>query len=172
MTETVFRRRGQFDPNEVLPDLRTLVLMGQDIMALVNQCFTSQGVIAPARQIVYLAPIPADCEQVAVLFSGWTPMPPWDGLTHCDNYRWVANFTVSITRCTPAIGAKNGKVAPTPDQMLQAAQIASADAEILLCVVASVDEVGPEISVLTPAPQGGMQTVELTIQVPAVGGLG
>lgn len=169
MTETVFRRGPA--PKEILPDLRTLVLMGQDLMQRVLSCFTSQGVIAPTRQIVYMAPIPVDCEQVAVLFSGWTPMPPWDGLEHCDAYRWVGNFTVSISRCTPAIGAKSGKIAPTPDSMLQAAQIASADAEVLLCTVASLDEIGPEIELLTPAPQGGFQTVELTVQVPAVGGL-
>lgn len=171
MTETVFRRGNRVVPAEVLPDLRTLVLMGQDLMARVLSCFTDQGVAPPERQVVYMAPIPADCEQVAVLFSGWTPLPLWDGLAHCDLYRWVANFSIIITRCTPAIGAKSGKVAPVPDVMLAAAEIASADAEVLLCTVASIGEIGPEIEVLTPAPQGGMQTVELTVQVPAVGGL-
>lgn len=171
MTETIFRRGTR--TIEPLPDLRTLVLMGQDILQRALSCFASQGVVAPTRQVVYMAPIPADCEQVAVLFSGWSPMPFLEGLSHCDTYRWVANFSVVITRCTPAIAVgKLGKqTAPSPELMIKAAEIASADAEVLLCLVASIDEVGPELEVLTPAPQGGMQTVELTFQIPAYGGL-
>lgn len=170
MTETVYRR-GPVVPREVLPDLRTLVLMGQDLMQRVLSCFTEQGVTPPDRQIVYMAPIPVDCEQVAVLFSGWEAWPPWDGLTHCDLYRWVANFSISISRCTPAVSVGKRTTAPSAELMLSAAQIASADAEVLLCVVASVDEIGPQLELLTPAPQGGFQTVELSFQVPAVGGL-
>lgn len=173
MTETIFHRGPRLPVvKETMPDLRTLVLMGQDIMQRALSCFTAQGVVPPNRQVVYMAPIPADCEQIAVLFSGWTPMPFLEGLTHCDTYRWIANFSVVITRCTPAIAVgKMNKTAPTPEQMLKAAEIASADAEVLLCLVAAIDEVGPELEILTPAPQGGMQTVELTLQVPAYGGL-
>ena len=170
MTDVSFRRRGSYVAQEILPDPRTLVLMGQDLMARTLSCFASQGVVPPDRHLVYMAPVPADCEQVVVLFSGWEPMPPWDGLTHCDNYRWVADFSIAVTRCTPAIIGK-GKTAPTTDQMFKAAEIASADAEVLICVISSLDEIGPTVQILTPAPQGGMQTVELTVQVPAVGGL-
>jgi hypothetical protein len=165
----VFQRRPR--PNEVLPDPRTLVLMGQELMTRLISCFVSQGVVAPDRQIVYMMPIPADCEQVAVLFSGWNPLPPWDTLTHCDSFRWVASYSIGITRCTPALPTKAGKVAPTPDQMLQAAQIASQDAEVLLCLVASLGEIGSELSVVTAAPSGGFQTVEVNLSIPAVGGL-
>jgi hypothetical protein len=172
MTEIVYQRRGG-GPRivEPLPDPRTLVLMAQDLMARLQSCFMTQGVVPPTRQVVYMSPIPADCEQVAVLFAGWSPLPPWDTLTNCDSFRWVANFSVIITRCTPAIGTKSGKVAPTPDVMLQAAQIASQDAEVLLCLVSTIGEIGADLNVNTPAPQGGMQTVELTVQVPAVGAL-
>jgi hypothetical protein len=172
MTDVSYRRRGQ--PTQLtapMPDTRTLVLMAQDLMTRTLSCFTGKGVVPPTRQVIYMAPIPADCEQVAVMFSGWTPMPPWVDLTHCDIYRWVANFSVIITRCTPANWTKGGKVLPDPEQMLRAAEIASADAEVLLCLVASVDEIGPAVQILTPSPQGGMQTVELTIEIPAVGGL-
>ena len=173
--EVVFRRRSRLGGApfalEILPDPRTLLLMAQDLMSRLQSCFMSQGVVAPERQVIYTSPIPADCEQVAVLFSGWSALPPWDTLTNCDSFRWIGNFSVIITRCTPAIGTKGGKVPPTPELMTKAAEIASQDAEVLLCLVSSLGEIGSDLQINTPSPQGGLQTVELVVQVPAAGGL-
>lgn len=169
MTEIIYRRASDPVVNEPLPDQRTLFLMAKDILVLLQSCSHSQGVLLPARRFVYPSPVPADCEQAVVTFSGWDPMPPWDGLQHCEMSRWVGNFGISITRCTPAISGK--RTPPTIAQMEEAALIASTDAEIMLCLAAAFGEIGPEITVLTQAPQGGLQTTELTIQIPAFGGL-
>jgi hypothetical protein len=177
MTETVYQRRRSgggprsYEPAEPLPDPRTLLLMAQDLMVRLQSCFLSQGVVPPDRSVIFMSPIPADCEQVAVLFAGWSPLPPWDTLTNCDSFRWIANFSVIITRCTPAISTRSGKAAPTPDLMLQAAQIASTDAEVLLCLVSTLGEIGADLNLVTMAPLGGMQTVELTVSLPAAGAL-
>lgn len=166
-------QRWQRDPEvaEPLPDQRTLVLMAQELMARVLQSFASQGVTPPERQIIYMAPIPVDCEQLSVLFSQWTPLPPAELSTTCVNLRWFATFNVVVSRCTPA-QSKDPKKAPTPAQMLAAATMASQDAEVMLNLVnTGLTEVGSELEVLTPAATGGFQTVELTVQLPAAGGL-
>jgi hypothetical protein len=167
VTDIVYRRGAPV--LEPLPDTNTLYLMGQRLLDLVLGCFASQGVSAPARHVIFMSPIPADCEQIAVLFTGWTPMPPMVGMEIRSPSRWVADVSVIITRCTPAISGRSGKVPPTPEQMNEAALIASTDAEVLLCAVSGLHEVGPNLGVLTGPPMGGMQTVELSLQLPAVG---
>jgi hypothetical protein len=54
--------------------------------------------------------------------------------------------------------------------MLAMAATASADAEVLLCLVSSITE-AMDATVTIGAPQGGIQTTELSILVPAAGGL-
>lgn len=143
--------------------------MAERLLELVKGCFRDEGVELPPREVIYTSPIPADCEQVAVLFSGWDTYPGVDGPTQCFNLRWLADFSVIVTRKTPAMPkvARGGTTAaaPDPEKMMAAAKVSSDDAEALLRVVQTVDEVS-SVSLITGSPQGGLQTVELNLQVP------
>ena len=55
--------------------------------------------------------------------------------------------------------------------MTAAADIASEDAELLLALVGSFDEIGADLTVATPEPLGGYQAVLLNVTLPAFGGL-
>lgn len=147
----------------------TLYGMAERLLQLVKDCFRDGGVELPPREVIYTSPIPADCEQVAVLFSGWDTYPGADGPTQCFNMRWLADFSIIVTRKTPAmpkvVRAGATAAAPDPEKMRAAAKISSDDAEALLCVVRTVDEVS-NVSLITGSPQGGLQTVELNLQVP------
>lgn len=188
MTEPVtfsgFSRPSPFDADiEQGPPIRTvspgtgyaetLEEMGKRLIQRVAEAATGKGIDLPTRQAYYMAPIPADCEQVAALFTGWNPTPAQDGPTICQPWRWLANFSVIITRCTPAIpGRKGGSLKTvTVPQLTAAAKMASDDAEILLAVVNSLDEIGADTTIVTNAPSGGYQTVELNVPLLSGGSL-
>jgi hypothetical protein len=149
------------------PVTATLFSMAAGIRAVIEQAAAGRGLVLPKRQVTYLMPIPADCEQVAVVFGGWLPEPPWQGLQVCQTFRWLGRFGVMVTRKTPAIPA--GSSAPPVEWMEKAAMIASEDAEMLLEVVSSLGEVYSDLVVETPAPEGGYQTTALTVTLPAFG---
>jgi hypothetical protein len=150
----------------------TLDEMGNRLLDRVAKAAVGKGVDLPPRQVYYMAPIPADCEQVAALFTGWTPTPAQDGPTVCQPWRWLANWSVIITRCTPAIPGKGRGLHTVPvSKMKAAAVMASRDAEILKEVVNSLDEIGADTSVVTNAPSGGYQTVELNVPLLSGGSL-
>jgi hypothetical protein len=171
MTTPVYQRAGDFvDQQEAIqtPFPDTLYGMAEALLARMEVCFLGRGLTLPSRKIIYMSPIVQDCEQAAVVFSGWTPTPVWDGTIMCDAFRWLANFSCLVTRCTPALPGKNGTT-PAVAKMNDAARLSSADAEAMLCVVATLGELGPELQVITHAPQGGLQTVELLLNLPAAG---
>ena len=156
------------------PAVDTLAGMGAALLDMVRASAAQLLIDLPTRQMVYMAPIPADCEQVGVLFSGWniwpvqiTPSVPTRQM------RWMAGFSVIITRTSPAVAnGKTGlKKAVPPDAMIAASNIASADAEVLLGVVNRLSEIGPDVSVVAHAPQGTLQTVELNVQLLSTGSL-
>jgi len=170
-TPPVYSRAGDFvNLNEAIqtPFPDTLYGMAEALLARMEVCFLGRGLTLPERKIIYMSPIVQDCEQAAVVFSGWVPTPVWDGTIMCDAFRWLANFSCLVTRCTPAVPTKNGGT-PSVAKQREAAQISSADAEAMLCVVSTVGEIGPELQVITHAPQGGLQTVELILNLPAAG---
>jgi hypothetical protein len=170
---TTYSRGSQVPPAffaAPVPSAQTLYSMAELLLNRALACLLEKGLEAPARQVIYMSPIPADCEQLAVLFDGWSPDHPWDNTTNCNSFRWLAGFAVAITRCTPAIPSRKG-AAPTVTQMKAAAQMASDDAEALICVVSSLDEIGSELSIVTASPQGGFQTTELRVTFPAFGAL-
>ena len=148
----------------------TLYAMGEAMLHRVQACALELGLTLPERQVIYMSPIPADCEQVAVLFNGWSADQNWETTIHCNAFRWIAGFSVVVTRCTPAMPSKKGAT-PTPDQMMAAAKLASDDAELMLCVLSTVDEIGTGLGVVTQAPQGGYQSVELDVSIAAFGSL-
>lgn len=146
----------------------TLHGMATTLLGMVVNQLIADGNPGPSRHIVYMSPIPADCAQVAVLMSGWLTYPGVDGPTSCLNARWIADLSVIITRCTPAMVKNPGMgkdVVPSPEKMAAAAKIASDDAESLLAVLGTVGEAGG-ISLNVQSPQGGLQTVELNLQIP------
>jgi hypothetical protein len=148
----------------------TLETMANDLMALVTQSAAQLGVQLPERRVIYMAPMPADCPQVAVLIGGWAPEPEWDGLAVCPPGRWVAQLGVVITRKTPAVPTADGDL-PRPSALAQAAHLASQDAEVLLAVVGGLGEIAGDVLVQTPAAEGGLQSATLVVRAPAFGGL-
>lgn len=172
MTEISYVRSGtpDYTMSQFIPhNDTTLYEMAENILARTVQAFAQRGVELPSRQLVYIAPLPVDCEQVAVLISGWVPDPPPTGLTVCQDFRWCGTFDIVVSRASPA--TPRGNKAPTTDSMIQSAQIASEDAECVLAVVRGLGEIGPDFTLAVGAPQGGYQTVVCTVQVPAAGGL-
>lgn len=151
------------------PTTTTLLTMAQDVMAMVELAAAGHGVTLPDRRVIYMAPIPADCPQVCVLIGGWALQPSVQDLVICNQSRWTANIGVGITRKTPAVPTASGDL-PRPEQLLAAASLAADDAEVLLDVVGSLGEVGGDTVVETPAAEGGLQSVTLTMRVPAFGG--
>jgi hypothetical protein len=142
----------------------TLEEMGTRLLERVAEAAVGKGIQLPPRQVYYMSPIPADCEQVAALFSNWTPTPGQDGPTICQPWRWMANWSVIITRCTPAMPGKGRGLHTVPaEKMMAAGKLASDDTEVLLAVVNSLDEIGADTTVVANAPSGGYQTVELNV---------
>jgi hypothetical protein len=159
-----------FEPNQGTGAPESLYDMAVALLETVRQAAVTRGVVLPGRQIVYPSPIPTDCEQVAVVFTGWnpTPMPSPDGTSVCHNWRWVAPFTALITRCTPAILGKGPNKAlrsVTPEQMLAASKLSSDDSEVLVEAMNHVGEVGADVSIAANPPSGGYQTVELNVSL-------
>ena len=169
---TVYSRGGNPDRTLSPAPSRevTLYSMALTLMDLVEDLARDRELDLPTRRVVYPAPIPADCPQVAVLFDSWQPMPPWESFETCRTFRWCGSFQVVISRSTPAMPGRSGQ-APSADAMGLSAQMASEDAELLIAVVDAVGEVGPELSIATPAPEGGIQSTVLSVLLPAFGGL-
>lgn len=169
----IYTREGDLNPDLTAtpaPQVATLMTMGTEILVRLNQLAGGAGMDLPTRQFVYPTMVPADCEQVVVVIGGWSLSPVPSGMTDCLTAKWVGQFGVGITRCSPAVPSKNVPI-PRPDQMNAAAQVASDDAELLLQLVSVLGEMGPETAVLTQEPDGGFQSVTLTVSLPAFGGL-
>jgi hypothetical protein len=165
--------RGELNPDYVSapePRVATLMTMGTEILARLRTMAAGAGVDLPTRQFVYPTTVPADCEQVVVVIGGWSLQPVASGLQDCINAKWVGQFGVGITRCTPAIPSRNIPVPPV-EKMNEAAQLASDDAELLLALVSVLGEMAPDTAVLTQEPEGGFQSVTLSVALPAFGGL-
>lgn len=170
MSIPVIYTKGNPDLTMAPPRVTTLLTMGQELLTRINACAADAGIELPSRQIVYPSAVPADCEQVSVLFGGWSVYPPMQEMSVCLSIRWCAQFGIMVSRCTPAVPGRTSS-APTMDRMTAAAQMASDDAELMLALLSTFDEVGADLNVSTPEPQGGYQAVLLTVTLPAFGGL-
>lgn len=164
---------GTGNPGTGQPE--TLAELGHALLDLIVVSALAKGVALPSRRSVYMAPIPPDCEQVAVLVTGWNPTPAGDttSTTICKPWRWLAPMSVIITRCTPAVPGKAGKTGQqttalklvSTDQLNAASDIASADAEVLVEAVNRLGEIGADTSIVANPPAGGYQTVELNVSL-------
>lgn len=151
------------------PGAQTLYGMAANLLALTKSTFTGMGLELPSREVIYPSPIVADTEQVAVVFAGWLTYPASEGPVMCESFRWLGDFSVIITRCSPAVPPKTSTTgAVTADKMIDAALLASQDAEALLIVLQELGEfASPQLA--TNPPNGGLQTTELSVQIPAGG---
>lgn len=141
--------------------------LGQHVLDVAVQRFAEAEIALPDRQLVYMTPIPGDCAQVAVLMGTWALNPPLEGPGPCTNSRWYGSFTLVVMRDCPAMPSARGKP-PTVDNMERSAKIASDDVEVLTLIAESFPFVdGIEIRI--GAPSGGLQRVELDLQIPAEG---
>jgi hypothetical protein len=173
VTEILYSRNDNPDltSGPAQPRLATLMSMCQEILGRLGTLAVGRGIILPVRQFIYMTAVPVDCEQVAVMFGGWVGDPPAGGMTSCFNFRWCAQIGVALARCTPAVPPRGSTSAPPVDKMNAAAQIASDDAELLIELVSTFGEVGADLTLSTPEPEGGYQAVLLTCTLPAFGGL-
>lgn len=148
----------------------TLFDMGKLIISRIEEIAITLGVELPERRIIYPSPVPVDCAQVAVVLLGWQPTVQNDTYVSCQRFKWAGNFAVQITRCTPAVSRRRSEL-PAAQDMIEAARIASDDSDILVELVRSFTEIGPEMALQLAAPDGGFQTVQLTVSLPAFGGI-
>lgn len=166
----VYGMQGTPDLTTMSPGPSTLIGVARELLARLQGCAAQLGVILPERQLVYMAPVPVDCPQVVVAVSGYQPLPLWEDLMVCTAFRWCGQFHIVISRKTCAIPTREGMGAPTVASMEQALQESSDDAEVLALLVSSLREIGPELTLSTPAPEGGYQSVVLQVLVPVDGG--
>ena len=147
-------------------------VMAQEILHRMNNISLVRGVDLPARQVIYPSAIPVDCAQVAIMFVGWVPTATAEGYAAaagCIRFKWAVNFSVLILRETPSVMEKRRM--PTADSMNEAGLIASNDADVLVDLVNTFGEIGPEFSLVAAAPEGGFQGVQLDVVLPQFGGL-
>jgi len=145
--------------------------MASEILARMNTIALRRQVTLPERQVIYPASIPTDCEQVAIMFTGWQPTVTVENYGGgCIRFKWAANFAITIIRCSPAVMDKRNKL-PGPAAMNASGLIASNDSDILVDLTNTFAEIGPEFSLVAAAPEGGFQGVQLTVSIPQAGGL-
>ncbi len=153
------------------PMVGGLYEMAQELLSRIVDSAARLGTALPERRFVYASPVPADCPQVCVLMIGWTPTVVWDNFISCQTFKWAGQFSLVITRKCPALPGREGQ-APPAASMNASGRISSDDADILVGVVQGLGEIGPEMTLLVGAPEGGLQSVELTVTLPVFGGLG
>lgn len=140
----------------------------------------SNGVVLPTRQIIYVSTVPKDCEQVAVSVGSYGFGRPGDPQPGPDPngcwYPTVVTLTAEITRCVPENNQVRpmGRYAtgmvelPSNTAMEEHAEVVMRDMMVLLesANVASnypFPGSGTEASVIPADPQGGYQSVFLTL---------
>lgn len=144
--------------------------MGEEILRRINKIAAALGVTVPDRQVICSGGAAVECEQVAVMLTGWVPMGQ-ELAVPCQRL-WGANVSVVIIRNAPAIPTQSGRRAPTADAINTGGVLASNDADILVELADTLDVVGDGLLVTIGAPEGGFQTTELAVVLGRVGGLG
>lgn len=171
---TVYSQIGQ-NPDYAMvsgpPVSATLMTMAQQILTTLEGVARSAAVELPPRRVIYMTPMPADCAQIGVLFSGWEMENDGGTMMNCQTARWVGRFTILITRDSPAVPSNTTPPKPpAPEKMIAAAEIAAQDAEILISLLQVFTEMAGA-TIETPAAEGGLQSVVATVLLPAFGGL-
>jgi len=145
--------------------------IAEELLRRTNKLAADLGVVLPSRQVICAGGAVYDCEQVAVMLTGWTPMDQ-EGLGNPCNRLWAAGFVIGIVRKAPAAPGDGGRKAPTAEAVSQGGAMASDDSEVLLALASTLDVVGDGLDLTVGIPEGGVQATLLTVSVGRIGGLG
>jgi hypothetical protein len=155
---------------DVSADAKNLANLMQNVLNAVITTYTSYTMPLPARRYYTLGSPSIDCEQVTVSMLQMYIGTPGDEATsprRCNDPRSVT-LLVQVSREVPTVG-QNGR-APSGDSIQDGAEISAYDAWILLDSARTLDQWDPAnfglgviATVETNAPEGGFQTVSMTI---------
>jgi hypothetical protein len=158
------------DPATVSSDAKNLANLMQNVLNAVIGTYTSYTMPLPGRRYWTLGSPSVDCEQVVISMLQMYIGSPGDEATvprRCNDPRSVT-LLVQVSREVPTVGA-NGRP-PTGDAIQDGSEISAYDAWILLDSARLLDQWGPAnfglgviATVETNAPEGGFQTVSMTI---------
>lgn len=178
---------------ETSEDLNRVGTRAQEILAIVNDVFTSNGISLPGRQYVTVAPLEdtthdfsGDSDgQVTIAFSGLrlgiTPSSSGIVRPGCGN-TYIATYYIEIVRCTPqnggagtsknygATNSKYGGTGPKIDSMNSYGEARMRDTWLLLRAGQALQgnhSTLHELSfnILAGKEDGGVQAVRLMVEV-------
>jgi len=154
----------------VSSNAKNLAVFMQAVLDQVVTSFASYNMPLPFRRYWTLGAPAVDCEQVVVSLIQMYVGAPGDEATsprRCSDPR-SATITVTVSRQVPTVGP-SGK-APAAETIESYAEVSAYDAWILLDSAAQLDTweqggygVGVIATVEVNAPEGGYQTVTLTL---------
>lgn len=158
---------------EVDASAKNLALLLQGVLDSVISTYASYTMPLPGRRYWTLGTPSVDCEQVVVSMLQMYIGSPGDEATtprRCNDPR-SATLIVSVSREVPVVGP-SGK-APSADNIQDFSEISAYDAWILLDSSRALDQwatggsfgLGVIATVETGTPEGGFQTVVMTITV-------
>jgi hypothetical protein len=158
------------DPATVSSDAKNLATLMQNVLNAVIDTYTSYTMPLPGRRYWTLGTPSVDCEQVVVSMLQMYIGSPGDEATsprRCNDPRSVT-LLVQVSREVPTVGT-NGR-APSGDAIQDGSEISAYDAWILLDSSRLLDQWDPAnfglgviATVETSSPEGGFQTVSMTI---------
>jgi hypothetical protein len=158
------------DLTAVEDDAKHLVNHLEQVLENVVNTYASYNMPLPTRQYWTLGQTVVDCEQLVVCLLQMYIGSPGDEATEprrCNDPR-TATITVAVSRQIPVVGP-SGK-APTPTRIEEGMTPAAYDAWILMEAVRTFDTwegsgfgLGVIATLETPPPEGGFQTVVLTM---------
>ncbi len=158
------------DTSTVSTDAKNLANLMQGVLNAVINTYTSYTMPLPGRRYWTLGTPAVDCEQVVVSMLQMYIGSPGDEATsprRCNDPR-SATLLVQVSREVPTVGA-NGR-APSADAIQDGSEISAYDAWILLDSARELDRWDPAsfglgviATVETGSPEGGFQTVSMTI---------
>jgi hypothetical protein len=158
------------DPATVSNDAKNLATLMQNVLNAVIDTYTSYTMPLPGRRYWTLGTPSVDCEQVVVSMLQMYIGSPGDEATsprRCNDPRSVT-LIVQVSREVPTVGT-NGR-APSGDAIQDGSEISAYDAWILLDSARLLDQWDPAnfglgviATVETSSPEGGFQTVSMTI---------
>ena len=158
------------NPATVSSDAKNLAILMQNVLNAVIDTYTSYTMPLPGRRYWTLGTPSVDCEQVVVSMLQMYIGSPGDEATsprRCSDPR-SATLIVQVSREVPTVGT-NGR-APSEEAIQDGSEISAYDAWILLDSARLLDRWDPAnfglgviATVETSAPEGGFQTVSMTI---------
>jgi hypothetical protein len=151
-------------------DALNVVNMMDQALETVISAYQSYSVPLPERQYWTVGQVAVDCEQLTIALLQLYLGTPGDQATspqRCHVPR-SATFLITVARQIPVVG-QNGRP-PTADKITDAAKISAVDAWVLSQSINGFDQwdesgfgLGVIATVDIPPPEGGYQTVNMTV---------